>query len=341
MKARMSITQHVLFSLTILAFLCLAGCGGPPSSGGGSDNPLIGGLVDLLDGSDPAGPPVAADPNESADPNDDAAPGDNEGDQDIDDPAALPQVRFTVEPLVGARPLTVVCEASTLASTAVPGGVLTWLFDDVAETGPMSEFSRRTHVFRKGGTHTVALMLSVAGLTAPIQCVSEQTGTKEAVVVVLPRISGKVFTHGGMGIAGVAVTANPGGITAVTKANGAYELDVPYNWSGLVAPHHSQYAFDRSSRSYSRVTTDVPQQDFVASEASKVTISGTVLTDDGSPIPQVRVSADNGGGSAVTDTSGCYHLEIPRDWSGTVAPESGGYTFDPNARSYSSVQADA
>ncbi|MCK5564953.1 MAG: hypothetical protein KAJ07_06865, partial [Planctomycetes bacterium] len=60
-------------------------------------------------------------------------------------------------------------------------------------------------------------------------------------------------------------------------------------------------------------------------------ISGYVLEpDDVTPIENVGVIADNGGGSDVTDATGYYELTVDYGWSGIVDPNAVGYSFDPN-----------
>ena len=66
-------------------------------------------------------------------------------------------------------------------------------------------------------------------------------------------------------------------------------------------------------------------------------ISGYVRTSGGTGISGVAVSADNGGGSDTTDSSGFYSLSVPYNWSGTVTPSKSGYTFSPANRPYSNV----
>jgi len=69
-------------------------------------------------------------------------------------------------------------------------------------------------------------------------------------------------------------------------------------------------------------------------------ISGTITASDGgAPIAGVSVSANNGGGSGVTDASGNYSLTVPYNWSGVVTPSKTDYTFAPASRSYSKVIA--
>ena len=71
------------------------------------------------------------------------------------------------------------------------------------------------------------------------------------------------------------------------------------------------------------------------------TISGYVRTAGAAGVEAVEVSANNNGGSAVTDHTGHYEVHVPYDWSGTVTPSSELYDliFEPGAWSYSNVTA--
>jgi len=66
-------------------------------------------------------------------------------------------------------------------------------------------------------------------------------------------------------------------------------------------------------------------------------ISGNIETSGGSGISGVSVSADNGGGTDTTDSSGFYSLTVPYNWSGSVTPSKNGYTFNPSSRGYSGL----
>ena len=67
-------------------------------------------------------------------------------------------------------------------------------------------------------------------------------------------------------------------------------------------------------------------------------ISGTI-TQGGSTLSAVSLSASAGGTCTTSNTSGVYSCSVPQGWSGTVAPALAGYTFTPTLRSYASVGA--
>jgi hypothetical protein len=58
-------------------------------------------------------------------------------------------------------------------------------------------------------------------------------------------------------LAGVTVTAEPGGYSAVTNAQGIYSIQVPYGWSGKLVLTKKGFTFDPSAIPFSNVTADV------------------------------------------------------------------------------------
>jgi len=77
----------------------------------------------------------------------------------------------------------------------------------------------------------------------------------------------------------------------------------------------------------------------VTSEPSILSISGYVKMLLGMGIEGVSLSADNGGGSDVTDVDGYYELTVPDPWTGTLTPSDASWTFQPLNRSYTGLDA--
>jgi len=141
----------------------------------------------------------------------------------------------------------------------------------------------------------------------------------------------KTFTvSGNIGEGGVIVEGLPG--DPVTDENGYYISTVNYGFSGIVKPTKEGYTFSPSSRSYSKVTSDQSNQSYNA-DILTFTISGSV------GVSGVEVSADNGGGSVTTDSSGNYSITVPYGWSGAITPEKEGYLFDPAFIEYTNVKS--
>lgn len=76
-------------------------------------------------------------------------------------------------------------------------------------------------------------------------------------------ISGAVKQSNGTGIPGVTLTFTPGQGTATTDDNGDYSKLVPSGWSGTVTPSKTDYTFSPTSRTYSDIRTDQPNQDYI------------------------------------------------------------------------------
>ena len=77
-------------------------------------------------------------------------------------------------------------------------------------------------------------------------------------------ISGYIMNDCNEPIEGVLVDANNGGGEDATDANGFYEVEVDYDWSGDVTPSKEQYTFEPNVMSYVGVSADQPDQDYDA-----------------------------------------------------------------------------
>jgi hypothetical protein len=142
------------------------------------------------------------------------------------------------------------------------------------------------------------------------------------------------FTISGTtGLEGVVMQGLPG--NPVTNSEGRYSATVAYGWSGRVTPKKEGYTFDPPYRIYSNVTADQNNQNYITTP-EMLTISGVIAV-GGSPIQGVRVSADNGGGSDITDRQGRYTVRVPYAWSGEVTATREGFVFAPPSKSYTNV----
>jgi type II secretory pathway component GspD/PulD (secretin) len=144
----------------------------------------------------------------------------------------------------------------------------------------------------------------------------------------------KTFTISGTtGIDGVVMKGLPG--NPVTSGGGLYTATVDYGASGIVIPTKEGYTFEPANRTYTKITGDQDNQSYTGTLIT-LTISGTV-TIDGKAIEGVSMSADNGGGSGITDANGHYSLTVNYGWSGAVTPTKEGYMFDPPNKAYTNV----
>ncbi len=91
---------------------------------------------------------------------------------------------------------------------------------------------------------------------------SDQTN-QDYYLISLPRsISGRV-SWGGSGISGVTMSFSNGGGSTVTDSDGYYSHTVDYGWSGTVTPSKTGMVFDPTSRSYTGITSDQTNQDYI------------------------------------------------------------------------------
>jgi hypothetical protein len=163
-------------------------------------------------------------------------------------------------------------------------------------------------------------------------------------------ISGYVVElDGNTPVAGVLISTDDNDINAVTDANGYYELSVEYGWSGIVTPQMEGYTFEPNSDTYTDVNQNYTDMDYTATMIT-FRIAGFVLGSDLiTPISEVNVSAENGGGqwtskygggSSVTDANGYYEVTVDYMFTGKVTPSKYAYGFEPNSRSYVDVNSD-
>lgn len=75
-------------------------------------------------------------------------------------------------------------------------------------------------------------------------------------------ISGVVSDDSSMGISGVTIIFSGDAGTALTGMDGSYAHTVIEGWSGTAIPSKSGYDFTPSSRNYTDVTADIPDQDY-------------------------------------------------------------------------------
>ena len=134
-------------------------------------------------------------------------------------------------------------------------------------------------------------------------------------------------------------TSKYGGGSSLTDSGGYYEVWVDYNWSGKVTPAKYAYVFEPNGISYEDVNADFAGQDY-AGTLLTFKITGYITNECNVPISDVLVSADNGGGQAMTDANGFYDVWVSYAWSGTVTPEKLYYTFNPVGLSYVGVLVD-
>ncbi len=141
----------------------------------------------------------------------------------------------------------------------------------------------------------------------------------------------KYVISGSVGTSGVTMSGFPVSPAPITDENGIYSVDVEYGWSGTVKPVKMGYTFDPAQRTYDKVTSNLPGEDYAA-KLLTFTISGSV------GLSGVKISGLPG--EPISDESGRYTATVEFGWSGTAVPEKMGYRFEPSTQMYSQVSKD-
>ncbi|NQT00979.1 MAG: type II secretion system protein GspD [Planctomycetes bacterium] len=140
-------------------------------------------------------------------------------------------------------------------------------------------------------------------------------------------IAGTIRTDKGDPVEGIFVLADSDGGSATTNANGEYKMTLDYGWRGTVTPTLVGHTFRPTNKRYAvPVTRDQSNQVFTAI-VRMFTISDAVQMPDGTGIEGVKVSANNGGGTAVTNARGQFSVQVPYNWTGEIALEKEGFQF--------------
>jgi type IV pilus assembly protein PilQ len=222
-------------------------------------------------------------------------------------------------------------------STGVPGVVL-----DGFPNNPVSD---------KDGRYSVTVDYNWSGTVMPMkqgytftpqsrqysQVTADESNQDYTAALQKRTISGVVSAKEGP-LQGVKLSAAGTEVTATTDANGEYKLEVDYGWSGSVTPSKKGYTFDPGQRDFEVIAHDRTNQGYTA-ELIKVVIADTIRV-GGIPLEGVQVTADNGGGSTVTDAEGKFSVKVPYGWSGKVTPQKEGFKFTPASRPLSNVTED-
>jgi subtilisin family serine protease len=163
-------------------------------------------------------------------------------------------------------------------------------------------------------------------------------------------ISGYVLEiDGSTPVQDVLIQTDDNDFNSLTDADGYYILSVDYNWSGIVIPQKEGYVFEPNSNTYANVTQDYNDVNYTAT-LTTFKIAGYVLELNlVTPINNVSVSAENGGGQwtnrygggdSLTDVNGFYEVRVDYGWAGNVKPDKYAYIFEPNSRYYQGVIED-
>ncbi len=133
---------------------------------------------------------------------------------------------------------------------------------------------------------------------------------------------------GSAGMSGVTMKGLPG--NPVTDASGYYSAVVDYGWKGTVMPELAGYTFNPASKTYSGVTGNMTNEDYVPTPIT-YTISGKVNMEG--------VEMNGLPNNPVTGSDGTYSATVEYGWQGTVTPIKEGFEFKPSNRGYPPVKS--
>jgi hypothetical protein len=110
--------------------------------------------------------------------------------------------------------------------------------------------------------------------------VSDIAGQDYAGTMLTFSISGYIKNILGIPAEGVSVTAQNGGGTDTTDANGFYKVGVDYNWSGTVTPGKAEYTMVPAKMIYTNVLSDRLNQDYLAVNIYDLDCNGSIGNSD-------------------------------------------------------------
>ncbi len=144
-------------------------------------------------------------------------------------------------------------------------------------------------------------------------------------------ISGTVLSDKGQPVEGMLLMSDLG-LTATTDTFGKYELEVDHGWGGMVTPTSEGHTFRPPSQRYTNVARDMSNQNYQA--IVKMFTITDVVTMNGIPIRDVKITATDIPGSTATDAQGKFTIRVPYNWTGEVIPEKPGINFNPPSKSF-------
>jgi hypothetical protein len=249
-------------------------------------------------------------------------------------------------PDIGCFEVCPAVEQWSLTTSASAGGTVTtpgigvYSYDDNTYADIVASANVNYHFVNWSGTAVTAGKVTNPGAASTTVLMDADYTVQANFAIDQKTISGFVTEpDANIPMSDVSVDATNGGGSDTTDVYGYYELTVDYGWSGTVIPSKDTYAFEPNSLTYTNVTTDITDQNYVGTLMT-FSISGYVENACEIPVANVFVSANNGGGSDTTDDAGFYEVWVDYGWSGTVTPDKANYTFDPNGQTYTNVTAD-
>ncbi len=92
-------------------------------------------------------------------------------------------------------------------------------------------------------------------------------------VILAPAISGRVLDANGLPVPYVTLRPDGGLLSEVTDSSGSYALEVPPSWAGTVTPSKGAALFIPASHTYTNVTANLINQDFILLNSEALTLT--------------------------------------------------------------------
>jgi len=147
---------------------------------------------------------------------------------------------------------------------------------------------------------------------------TNQTNQDYSPRIIQYAIAGKVVDKSGAPIADVTIVAGGQVQSALSDADGAFEIMVDHGWKGKLTFEKDGYTFAPNVKSFDApVMTSVSNQT-ITGEVKLMTITDSIKAGS-EPIQGVKVTADPGGYTAMTDATGKYVLKVPYGWMGSLS----------------------
>ncbi|MEW6515882.1 MAG: carboxypeptidase regulatory-like domain-containing protein [candidate division FCPU426 bacterium] len=157
-------------------------------------------------------------------------------------------------------------------------------------------------------------------------------------------ISGTIVDGIGTPIAGIYVTLTGNGIESnyITGSDGVYRFaGMPANGSNTytITPMLAGYIFSPGNRTYTNLSADQPNQDYMISAASGYFIRGYLVDNQGYVLQDALVTlSGSSAGTRNTGTTGYYEFtNLPAGGTYTLTPSKFGYEFVPVSLTYASI----
>ncbi len=145
-----------------------------------------------------------------------------------------------------------------------------------------------------------------------------------------------VTISGNAGVgAGVGYMLNGSYLIVVTDGGGAYQLTVPYNWSGILTPSKAGFIFSPTTITLTNVIAAQTGKDF--SQFAGLNIAGSLGVEGAGAA--LNYTSGGTAQTAYADGSGNYSLSVTDPFTGVVTPSRAGWVFTPANRSYTGISA--